>query len=67
MHNDGLANNCSCLRRNTATFYFADLFAFLQTTLGMILSFLAGRQSMKRNEKGRPSDKDCGLPVIKTD
>jgi len=36
------------------TFNFVDLYAFLQTTLGMILAFLAGRRSMKRNEKSRP-------------
>jgi hypothetical protein len=38
-----------------------DLYAFLQTALGMILAFLGGRQSMKRNEKSRPSSgKDSG-------
>jgi len=33
------------------TFYFVDLFAFLQTCLGMVLSFLAGRHSKKRKKK----------------
>jgi len=42
------------------SFNFVDLFAFLQTILGMILSFLAGRHSLKHNEKSRPSDKDRG-------
>jgi len=42
------------------TFNFVDLFAFLQTVLGMILSFLAGRHSMKHNEKSRPPGKDNG-------
>jgi len=47
------------------TFNFADLYAFLQTALGMILSFLAGRQSMKRKEKDRPRRKVSGLDVKK--
>jgi|GEM_PF-937297 len=80
------------------TFNFVDLYAFLQTALGMVLAFLkqinsksvppiaakppetarfavsgaalpglfliefafGGRRSMKRNEKSRPSSKDCG-------
>jgi len=42
------------------SFYFPDLFAFLQTTLGMVLSFLAGRHSMKRKKKSRPSVADNG-------
>jgi hypothetical protein len=36
------------------TFNFVDLYAFLQTALGMILSFLAGRLSMKRKKKAAP-------------
>ena len=43
------------------SFNFADLYAFLQTILSMILAYMAGNRSMKRNEKGRPSDKDSGL------
>ena len=42
------------------TFNFADLFAFLQTALGMVLSFLAGRHSIKHNEKSHPPGKDDG-------
>ena len=42
------------------TFSFVDLFSFLQTVLGMILSFFAGRHSNKRNEKSRPTSKDSG-------
>lgn len=42
------------------SFYFPDLFAFIQTILGMILSFLAGRRSTKDNEKSRPSSKVVG-------
>jgi hypothetical protein len=49
------------------TFSFVDLFAFLQTALGMILSFLAGRRTMKRNEKSRPPDKARGSSESKTD
>jgi hypothetical protein len=33
----------------------------------MILSFLAGRRTMKRNEKSRPSGKDNGSSATKTD
>jgi len=47
------------------TFNFVDLYAFLQTALGMILAFLAGRRSMKRNEKSRPSRKDRGSSANK--
>ena len=43
------------------TFNFVDLYGFLQTALGMVLAFLGGRRSMKRNEKSRPiSDKKRG-------
>jgi len=42
------------------SFNFAELYAFLQTVLGMILSFMAGRQSMKHKKKSRPSSKVCG-------
>jgi len=42
------------------TFNFVDLYGFLQTALGMVLTFLGGRRSMKRNEKSRPSVKDNG-------
>ena len=42
------------------SFNFVDLYAFLQTIIGMILAYLAGRRSKKRNEKSRPSSKDCG-------
>ena len=43
------------------TFNFVDLYGFLQTALGMVLAFLGGRRSMKRNEKSRPvSDKISG-------
>ena len=47
------------------TFNFAELFAFLQTALGMILSFLAGRHSVERKEKGRPNRKVRGLKAKK--
>ncbi|MCL2189908.1 MAG: hypothetical protein FWC16_13005 [Defluviitaleaceae bacterium] len=47
------------------TFYFADLFAFLQTTLGMVLSSLAGWHTKERKEKSRPSDKDKRLNETK--
>ena len=40
------------------SFNFVDLYAFLQTALGMILAYMGGRRSMKRNEKSRPSAKD---------
>ena len=42
------------------TFNFVDLYGFLQTALGMVLTFLGGRRSTKRNEKSRPSVKDNG-------
>ena len=42
------------------TFNFVDLYGFLQTALGMVLAFLGGRRSMKRNEKSRPTSKDSG-------
>ncbi|MCL2604662.1 MAG: hypothetical protein FWD90_09305 [Defluviitaleaceae bacterium] len=42
------------------TFNFVDLYAFLQTALGMVLAFMGGRRSMKRNEKSRPSDEVSG-------
>jgi len=48
------------------TFNFVDLYAFLQTALGMVLAFLGGRRSMKRNEKSRPPGKDCGSKRNKT-
>jgi|GEM_PF-1924071 len=47
------------------SFYFADLFAFLQTTLGMVLSFLAGWHTKKRKEKSRPSGKAKRLNATK--
>jgi hypothetical protein len=37
------------------SFNFVDLYAFLQTALGMILSFLAGRLSKKRKKKAAPT------------
>ncbi|MCL2365099.1 MAG: hypothetical protein FWC71_10605 [Defluviitaleaceae bacterium] len=43
------------------SFNFVDLYAFLQTALGMILAYLAGRHSIKRKKKGRPPCKECGL------
>ncbi|MCL2499394.1 MAG: hypothetical protein FWE90_03545 [Defluviitaleaceae bacterium] len=47
------------------TFNFVDLYGFLQTALGMILAFLGGRRSMKRNEKSRPiSDKSSGPNTV---
>jgi len=42
------------------TFNFVDLYAFLQTALGMVLAFLGGRRSMKRNEKSRPPTRERG-------
>jgi len=36
-------------------FNFAELFSFLQTVLGMILAYMGGRRSMKRNAKSRPN------------
>ena len=42
------------------TFSFVDLFAFLQTIIGMILAYMAGKRSERRNEKSRPRSKDCG-------
>ena len=42
------------------SFNFVDLYAFLQTVLGMIFAYMGGRRSMKRNEKSRPSGKDSG-------
>ena len=47
------------------TFNFVDLYAFLQTALGMTLSFLAGRHSMKRKEKSRPQGKVRGSNIEK--
>jgi len=49
------------------SFNFVDLYAFLQTALGMILAFLAGRRSNKRNEKGHPHGKVDGPSVEKTE
>ena len=43
------------------TFYFVDLYAFLQTALGMILAYMAGRHSIKRKKKSRPPCKECGF------
>ena len=43
------------------TFNFADLYAFLQTALGMILSFWAGRHSKKQKKKAAPLSKDKRL------
>jgi len=48
------------------TFNFVDLYAFLQTALGMVLAFLGGRRSMKRNEKSRPPSKERGSKQNKT-
>jgi len=59
------ASKCAVVT-HMESFDFGELFAFLQTALGMILSFLAGRRSMKRNEKNRPSRKDCGFSADKT-
>jgi len=42
------------------SFNFGELFAFLQTSLGMILSFMAGRQSAKPKKKSRPRSKERG-------
>ncbi|MCL2498873.1 MAG: hypothetical protein FWE90_00885 [Defluviitaleaceae bacterium] len=42
------------------TFNFVDLYAFLQTALGMVLAFMGGRRSMKRNEKSRTPGKVNG-------
>ena len=41
-------------------FDFEALYGFLQTVLCMILSYLAGRRSMKRNEKSRPRRRNSG-------
>jgi len=47
------------------SFNFVDLYAFLQTVLSMVLAYLSGRRSMKRNEKSRPSGKDNGSNASK--
>jgi len=47
------------------TFYFVDLFAFLQTCLGMVLSFLAGRHSKKRKKKAARPAKISGFNATK--
>jgi len=47
------------------SFNFAELYGFLQTVLGMVLSFLAGRRSKKHNAKSRPSVEDKSGSNIK--
>lgn len=42
-------------------FIFADFYVFIQTILGMILAYLAGRKSSKRKKKGRPPYQECDL------
>jgi len=56
------ARNCA-LVITVETFYFVDLFAFLQTCLGMVLSFLAGRHSKKRKKKAAHPAKTSGFSL----
>jgi len=42
------------------SFCFAELLGFLQTALGMVIAYLAGKQAAKPKKKSRPHSKDCG-------